>query len=419
LGIRYNSPDPRWVFSSKPSVLIGYVPSGQNWGNDNLFVAGNVGIGTVVTPYKLTVAGGDIKAYTGDNNSGISIGAESADRARIGFHVSDNNRRFKIEFNGVNQPTERLGFFTNNGGAWPETEVLSIGRTGNVGIGTSAPVTKLHINAQVPGIRLGSSVGAEGFTGEFGAITFTRHYDLNTSAKIYSYANWGTDQYSGGELHFATTPPNSYGAGGLPLTDRMVINSIGNVGIGTAAPNAGLEISKGSTNDLALQLSSSGPGWGSGLRFKNTGASGKTWGVYTGSDGVFHVSNVDASNDVITIMGNNNVGIGTTDPGSFKLAVNGKIWGTEVQVAVTRPPDYVFEPAYDLKPLAEIETYIKENKHLPEVPSAKEMEKNGVQLGEMNMLLLKKVEELTLHLIEMSNRIKNLESENQRLKSDN
>ncbi|MCA6406658.1 MAG: hypothetical protein IM594_13700, partial [Cytophagales bacterium] len=63
----------------------------------------------------------------------------------------------------------------------------------------------------------------------------------------------------------------------------------------------------------------------------------------------------------------------------------------------------------DIKTLAEIETYIKENKHLPEVPSAKEMEKNGVQLGEMNMLLLKKVEELTLYVISQQNKIKEQE----------
>ena len=108
------------------------------------------------------------------------------------------------------------------------------------------------------------------------------------------------------------------------------------------------------------------------------------------------------------INSNGNVGIGITDPGSFKLAVNGKTWSTEVQVAVSRPPDYVFEPTYDLKQLAEIETYIKENKHLPEVPSAKEMEKNGVQLGEMNMLLLRKIEELTLYILDQNKEIEKL-----------
>jgi hypothetical protein len=109
-----------------------------------------------------------------------------------------------------------------------------------------------------------------------------------------------------------------------------------------------------------------------------------------------------------------NVGIGTTDPGSFKLAVNGKTWTTEVQVAVNRPPDYVFEPTYHLSPLDSIKTYIDKNKHLPEVPSAKEMEKNGVNLGEMNMLLLKKIEELTLYVIEQN---KTIQKQNERLQS--
>jgi hypothetical protein len=115
-----------------------------------------------------------------------------------------------------------------------------------------------------------------------------------------------------------------------------------------------------------------------------------------------------------------NVGIGTTTPGSFKLAVEGKIGAREVQVTLQNPwPDYVFEPTYNLKPLAEIETYIKENKHLPEVPSAAAMEKNGVLLGEMNMLLLKKIEELTLFLIEQNKEIKKLRDENKDLKQEN
>ncbi|MFM8739435.1 MAG: TMF family protein, partial [Cytophagales bacterium] len=105
-----------------------------------------------------------------------------------------------------------------------------------------------------------------------------------------------------------------------------------------------------------------------------------------------------------------NVGIGTTAPDA-KLAVKGTVHANEVKVDLNVPgPDYVFENGYDLMSLEETKAYLDANKHLPEVPSAKEMEKNGVQLGEMNMLLLKKVEELTLHLIEMK-------KENEELKS--
>jgi hypothetical protein len=72
-------------------------------------------------------------------------------------------------------------------------------------------------------------------------------------------------------------------------------------------------------------------------------------------------------------------------------------------------PDYVFEKDYNLLPLSELETYINQNKHLPEVPSAKEMEAEGLNLKEMNLMLLKKVEELTLHILNQEKRIKELE----------
>jgi len=65
----------------------------------------------------------------------------------------------------------------------------------------------------------------------------------------------------------------------------------------------------------------------------------------------------------------------------------------------------------------EIKNYIDQNKHLPEVPSAKEMEKNGIQLGEMNMLLLKKIEELTLYTIEMNKKMEEMKKEINDLKS--
>ncbi|WP_281232409.1 tail fiber protein [Flavobacterium gelatinilyticum] len=105
-----------------------------------------------------------------------------------------------------------------------------------------------------------------------------------------------------------------------------------------------------------------------------------------------------------------NVGIGTTIPDE-KLTVKGKIHTQEVKVDMTGPlvPDYVFADDYRLRSLQDVENYINENKHLPEIPSAQEIEKNGLMLAEMNMALLKKIEELTLYMIEQNKQIKNLE----------
>ncbi len=98
-----------------------------------------------------------------------------------------------------------------------------------------------------------------------------------------------------------------------------------------------------------------------------------------------------------------------TFPSDAKLAVNGKIYATAIQVKLSGTngcfPDYVFEKEYKLLSLPEVEKYIKENKHLPEVPSALEVEEKGIDLAEMNTILLKKIEELTLHMIDMKKEI--------------
>ncbi len=92
------------------------------------------------------------------------------------------------------------------------------------------------------------------------------------------------------------------------------------------------------------------------------------------------------------------VGIGTTTPHEA-LSVNGKIRSKEVKVETANWPDYVFKPSYQLPSLSSVKTYIDQNHHLPEIPSEQEIVKNGLNLGQMNNLLMKKVEELTIYLI--------------------
>jgi hypothetical protein len=109
-----------------------------------------------------------------------------------------------------------------------------------------------------------------------------------------------------------------------------------------------------------------------------------------------------------------NVGIGTTDTKGYKLGVNGSIHSKSVVVDLIGWSDYVFKKDYQLPTLAEVKAYITQNQHLPDMPSEAEVIKNGVDLGEMNKLLLKKVEELTLYLIQKDKKEKEQETINQR-----
>jgi hypothetical protein len=116
----------------------------------------------------------------------------------------------------------------------------------------------------------------------------------------------------------------------------------------------------------------------------------------------------------------NNVAIGNISPGTYKLAVEGKIGAREVNVLNTTPwPDYVFEKGYKLPTLDELSTYILIHKHLPNIPSADSVNKKGIDLGRMNTELLRKIEEITLYLIEQRQVSEKLAAEIQNLKNEN
>jgi hypothetical protein len=132
------------------------------------------------------------------------------------------------------------------------------------------------------------------------------------------------------------------------------------------------------------------------------------WDLYVGD-----IFSANGASLAIKAIQNGNVGIGTPAPDE-KLTVKGKIHAQEVRVDMLGPlvPDYVFANDYKLKTLQEVEAYIKKNNHLPEIPSAEEIEKKGLMLAEMNMALLKKMEEMTLYMIDFKKEIDTLKTKN-------
>ena len=98
------------------------------------------------------------------------------------------------------------------------------------------------------------------------------------------------------------------------------------------------------------------------------------------------------------------IGTGTENP-------NGSLKVKDLRVTLTDWSDFVFDDGYNLRPLGEVERYIEANRHLPDIPSAQQVEKEGVDVGEMNKLLLQKVEELTLYVIDLQKQIDELKSD--------
>jgi hypothetical protein len=266
-------------------------------------------------------------------------------------------------------------------GATINTRLTILNSSGFVGINNSAPSDWLHVSGNVRANQFNITTGV---LNTIGAST-------NMSFNINS-------------------------------TNRMTLLSGGNLGVGTAtparlltvmAPAPVINIQTSGTNDANVRM----------LRFANStdGALGSLE-LYGGS-GEFRIFSATTyfltffSNGVeamrITTAGS--VGIGTTlanNPNLYKLAVNGKVGAKEFQAETnsTTWPDYVFAKDYRLLSLQEVKQYIEANQHLPEVPSASELEKNGHKLAEMDATLLKKVEELTLYILQLENRIEELEN---------
>lgn len=293
--------------------------------------------------------------------------------------------------------------------------------TGSVGIGTSAPTAKLDLagsmvvsggltNASArPAVAAGtlsfgeirgiSSVGA-GMDDGFLRLSAGG----GTTAGVKSFID--ISGYSASVPSMDNTIVfGTYG------NERMRITNAGKIGVGTDTPTRLLSLYH-QYPELVLKSSALSGGVGdSTIYFGNSASDSVGWLNYSHGDNsmAFRVNSAER----LRITSGGNVGIGTTSP-SHKLAVNGTVRAKEV-IVDTGWSDYVFASDYQLAPLSEVEAHIYEKKHLPGIPSAAEVEANGVSLGEMQSKLLAKIEELTLHLIAQEKAMAVMKNENARL----
>ena len=393
---------------------------------------GNVGIGTTSPGRELHIT----------NSTGAQIKLESTSSGNwSGLEWSANNGGFDA-YSGILDSDGRYFIDLDSNG-----EDFTILQNGNVGIGTSSPSAKLQIdhnssfntdmdaNGQDYMIFRTASASGVGNGNYFGGLTW--QVAGRRRAAIAASQEHSDGDYIG--LAFFTKGTDGSG----PFYESMRLTHSGNLGIGTTLPGSKLEVKDGNiwidsnTNVYSVIDRPSTNRRGS-LVFTTNGnstesipATGINWSMGMidsdeGGDGseFFIGTTTFASSAKFWLESNGNLGLGISNP-SEKLEVNGNalfkgnIESMKVKVTQTPGnwPDYVFSSDYNLRPLNELEQFIKQNQHLPEVPSALEIEANGQDLGDIQAVLLKKVEELTLYTIEQEKRLETSDARYQKLES--
>jgi|GEM_PF-1241346 len=299
----------------------------------------------------------------------------------------------------------------------------NIYRGGNVGIGTvTAPGGILELANTTPilfgtphvpitFIRLNNVQG--NMIDESGYIRNVWDIRVHSYAQFPSLDLPGLDIVTGATLDpFSSSPP---AVTTFSSVMKLAIN--GNVGIGTTNPARKLHVHNG-----GLRITGTSPGVFFGSSNAN-GSGTEQWGIEyipSASSPRPGLNFKRLSNNYYLFLGDNgNVGIGTDNPGTFRLAVEGKIGAREIKVTLQNPwPDYVFDPGYSLMNLDDLACYIEENNHLPGMPSATEIRDNeGIELGDMQVKQMEKIEELYLLLIDMNEKLKAVTDENEQLKN--
>lgn len=347
---------------------------------------GNVGIGTNTPNAPLqfanSTANRKVVLYDQNNNN----------HQYYGFGINGGTLRYQVDATGANH------IFYAGTSSTTSNELMRIMGTGSVGIGTATPSQKLDVAGT---IKANNNIIVDGSATNNGALTGNNCLLFGGIASGEGIASKRT---AGGNIYgldFYTASAN-----------RMTITSAGKVGIGTTTPPHALSVTGNSSVDGQLLIRNNvNPAFygkienSTNFHLDTYGPSGNMYLNYFDGDAVY-VGN-GAQGVVASFLTSGKVGIGTTTPG-YKLDVCGTIRATEVRVE-TGWCDYVFANDYQLRPLSEVESFIKENKHLPEVTPGAEIETNGLEVGKVSAQMIKKIEELTLYAIEQQKMIEKLQ----------
>ena len=321
-----------------------------------------------------------------------------------------------------------IGFFTGDFSdrTTEAVERMRITKDGNVGIGIKSPSAKLHVYGKFKTkyLEIPEFVTKADATNNTSAVIgWSQSGILGIAGSLFlaprtDLADAGIGFWTANQANLSSDPIN-----------RMYIKADGNVGIGTTIPSAKLHVNgtfrtryldipekvlkSDATNNTNAVIGWSESGVlgiaGSLFLAPRTNLAGAGIGFWTANQDNLSAEPINR----MYIHANGNVGIGTTNiPFGYKLAVDGKAIFEEVKVEIINGADFVFEDDYNLRTIEEVAEYIKTEKHLPDVPSAKEMKENGIGVAEMNMKLLQKMEELTLYIIEQN---KKIEAQNKRI----
>ena len=308
-------------------------------------------------------------------------------------------------------------------------------KSGKVGIGISAPNKLLHLHSEStynldeaisvlnseislgslkaasirPTIRTGSEATLL-LTNKFAGSEATdglliRSYNNNAEIILQEEGNFSIITKK--DLRFKMQQNGNVSIG-KATKNYFTVNKNGNVGIGTDEPGTSLEV-----HDGTLRISGGSSFGQDNARFV----------IDPGDSNAHRLIELrnDQQGKIMVVNGNGKVGIGINNPRE-KLSVKGKILSEEnivvLNAETSNYPDYVFEDTYHLISLYDLSDYIRKHKHLPEIPTAENVKKNGMKLGEMNISLLKKIEELTLYIIEQQKIIDELKTRIEKLEEE-